>query len=342
MNSDERYMRRVLDLALLGTGHVSSNPMVGCVVVKDDRIIGEGYHEKFGFPHAEVNAIQSVKEKEMLEGATLYVNLEPCSHHGKTPPCTDLIIKHKIGKVVFANIDPNPLVAGQGFETLMANGIEVIQGVLEYEGRELNRRFFTFMEKHRPYIILKWAETADGFLAKENYESKWISNQVSRRLVHKWRSEEDVILVGTNTALYDNPRLNVREWTGRNPVRVFIDKKLQIPVGAHLLDGSQTTICYNYIEQDVRNLVEYVKTDPVFEMTDQIVSDLYNRKYLSVMVEGGSKLLQSFIDQGLWDEIRIFKSPNEFGAGIASPVIRSKAFSREMILDDELIVYRNK
>ena len=335
-------MRRALDLAMLGTGNVSSNPMVGCVIVKDDNVIVEGYHEKYGSPHAEVNAIQSVKDHNLLNGATLYVNLEPCSHFGKTPPCTDLIIQHKIAKVVFANIDPNPLVAGMGFEKLMANGVEVIQGVLEYEGRELNRRFFTYMEKKRPYIILKWAETADGFLAKENYESKWISNQVSRRLVHKWRSEEDVILIGTNTALYDNPRLNVREWTGRNPVRAFIDKQLQVPAGAHLLDGSQTSICYNYIEQDVRNLVEYVKVDPVFDMVDQVIADLYSRRYLSVMVEGGSKLLQSFMDKGLWDEIRIFRSPNEFEKGIASPVIRAKAFSNEMILDDELIVYRNK
>ncbi|MBC7450101.1 MAG: bifunctional diaminohydroxyphosphoribosylaminopyrimidine deaminase/5-amino-6-(5-phosphoribosylamino)uracil reductase RibD [Cytophagales bacterium] len=342
MNSEERYMRRVLDLAMIGTGNVSCNPMVGCVIVKDDVIIGEGYHEKFGAPHAEVNAIQSVKDQSQLAGATLYVNLEPCSHHGKTPPCSDLIIKHQLSKVVFANIDPNPLVAGAGFEKLMSNGIEVIQGVLEYEGRELNRRFFTYMEKKRPYIMLKWAETADGFLARENYESKWISNDVSRRLVHKWRSEEDVVLVGTNTALFDNPRLNVREWTGRDPVRAFIDKQLQVPKGAHLLDGSQTTICYNHMEQDVKNLVEYVKLDPILDMPEQIVSDLYDRNYLSVMIEGGTKLLESFIQKGLWDEIRIFRSPKEFGKGISSPVIRSKPFSKEMILEDELIVYRNK
>ncbi|WP_018343137.1 bifunctional diaminohydroxyphosphoribosylaminopyrimidine deaminase/5-amino-6-(5-phosphoribosylamino)uracil reductase RibD [Cytophaga aurantiaca] len=342
MDSDERYMRRVMELARLGSGNVSSNPMVGCVIVKDGEIIGEGYHERFGQPHAEVNAIHSVQDKSKLKGSTLYVNLEPCSHYGKTPPCSNLIVEHKIARVVFATIDPNPLVAGAGFEFLMSNGIEVIQGVLEEEGRELNCRFLTFMEKKRPYIILKWAETADGFIAKENFDSKWISNEVSRRLVHKWRSEEDVVLIGTNTALYDNPRLNVRDWTGRNPVRAFIDKNLQVPEGAHLLDGTQETICYNYIEQDVRNLVEYVKVDPMDDMIDVIVNDMYVRKHLSILVEGGAQLLNAFMKKGLWDEIRIFRSQNEFGTGIESPLIRAKADSHEMILDDELIVYRNK
>jgi len=342
MDSDERYMRRVMELARLGSGNVSSNPMVGCVIVKDDEIIGEGYHESFGQPHAEVNAINSVEDKSKLEGATLYVNLEPCSHYGKTPPCSNLIVEHKIARVVFATIDPNPLVAGAGFEFMMSNGIEVIQGVLEEEGRELNCRFLTYIEKKRPYIILKWAETADGFIAKENFDSKWISNDVSRKLVHKWRSEEDVVLIGTNTALYDNPRLNVRDWTGRNPVRAFIDKHLQVPAGAHLLDGTQETICYNYIEQDVRNLVEYVKVDPMDDMIDVIINDMYVRKHLSILVEGGTQLLNAFMKRGLWDEIRIFRSQNEFGTGIESPVIRAKADSHEMILDDELIVYKNK
>jgi diaminohydroxyphosphoribosylaminopyrimidine deaminase / 5-amino-6-(5-phosphoribosylamino)uracil reductase len=316
--------------------------MVGCVIVKDDVIIGEGFHERFGKPHAEVNAIQSVKDKSTLEGATLYVNLEPCSHYGKTPPCSNLIIEHKIARVVFATIDPNPLVAGAGFENLMANGIEVIQGVLEEEGRELNRRFLTFMEKKRPYIILKWAETADGFIAKENFDSKWISNEASRKLVHKWRSEEDVVLIGTNTALYDNPRLNVRDWTGRNPVRAFIDKQLQVPEGAHLLDGTQETICYNYVEQDVRNMVEYVKVDPIDDMIDVIINDMFLRNHLSMIVEGGSQLLNSFLKKGIWDEIRIFRSTQEFGLGIESPIIRAKPDNREIILNDELLVYRNK
>jgi diaminohydroxyphosphoribosylaminopyrimidine deaminase/5-amino-6-(5-phosphoribosylamino)uracil reductase len=342
MDSDERYMRRVMELAKLGSGNVSSNPMVGCVIVKDGEIIGEGYHERFGQSHAEVNAINAVQDKSKLEGATLYVNLEPCSHYGKTPPCSNLIIEHKIARVVFATIDPNPLVAGAGFEFLMSNGIEVIQGVLEEEGRELNCRFLTFMEKKRPYIILKWAETADGFIAKENFDSKWISNDVSRRLVHKWRSEEDVVLIGTNTALYDNPRLNVRDWSGRNPVRAFIDKQLQVPAGAHLLDGTQETICYNYVEQDVRNLVEYVKVDPIDDMIDVIVNDMYVRKHLSMLVEGGTQLLNAFMKKGLWDEIRIFRSSTEFGTGIESPVVRAKADSHEMILNDELIVYKNK
>lgn len=342
MESDERYMKRALELARLGSGNVSSNPMVGCVIVKNNEIIGEGYHESFGQPHAEVVAIESVVDKSTLEGSTLYVNLEPCSHIGKTPPCSNLIVEHKIKRVVFSNIDPNPFVAGAGFEFLMANHIEVIQGVLEDEGRELNCRFFTYIEKKRPYIILKWAETADGFIAKENFDSKWISNEVSRKLVHKWRSEEDVVLIGTNTALYDNPRLNVRDWSGRNPVRAFIDKQLQVPMGAHLLDGTQETICYNYIEQDVRNLVEYVKVDPMDDMIDVIIGDMYERKHLSILVEGGSKVLNAFLAKGMWDEIRIFKSQSEFGLGIESPIIRAKPDSHEMILTDELIVYKNK
>ncbi|MFN8416622.1 MAG: bifunctional diaminohydroxyphosphoribosylaminopyrimidine deaminase/5-amino-6-(5-phosphoribosylamino)uracil reductase RibD [Cytophagaceae bacterium] len=342
MNADERYMRRALELAQLGIGSVSPNPLVGCVIVKDDIIISEGYHKKFGQPHAEVEAIKAVSDPSLLEGATLYVNLEPCSHHGKTPPCADLIVQYPFKRVVFANIDPNPLVAGAGFEKLMSHGIEVTQGVLEHEGRVLNKRFFTFMEKKRPYIILKWAETADGYIAREDYTSKWISNEVSRRLTHKWRSEEDVVLVGTNTALYDNPQLNVRDWTGRNPIRAFIDKTLQIPQASNLLDGSQTTICYNYQEHDVRNLVEYVKLDPALNLLDQLIDDLYQRKAGSVLVEGGTALLKSFIEKGLWDEMRVFKAPVTFGSGIESPHVRMQPAHQEKILNDELFIYINE
>ena len=333
-------MQRVFELAALGKGLVSPNPMVGCVIVKDDKIIGEGWHEKYGDLHAEPNAINSVSNKEELDGAVLYVNLEPCSHHGKTPPCADLITQYSFKKVVIANIDSNPLVSGKGIEKLMSAGIAVEAGILERKGLIFNRRFFTYIENKRPYIILKWAETMDGFVARENFDSKWISNDLSRKLVHKWRTEEDAVLVGTNTALYDNPKLNVRDWTGRNPIRVLIDKNLQVPQGANLLDGSQTTICYNYKKQEVKNMVEYIKLDPVEDLSEQVIADLYSRKVQSLIIEGGAYLLKGLVKMGLWDEARVFRSKKEFGSGIEAPIIRGKVISREMIAEDELVVFK--
>ena len=337
---DELFMLRALELAALGRGHVSPNPMVGCVIVKDGLVIGEGWHEKYGGPHAEVNAINSIEDKSLLEGATLYVNLEPCSHYGKTPPCADLILKHPIKRVVICNIDPNPLVSGEGIEKLIAGGKEVEVGILEQEGSELNKRFFAFIEKKRPYILLKWAETSDGFIARENYDSKWISGELSRKLVHKWRTEEDAIMVGTNTALYDNPHLNVRDWSGRNPTRILIDKELQVPEGAHLFDGTQTTICYNFKRQEVKNMVEFVKLDPVEDLMKHIMEDMYERKIQSVIIEGGAGLLNSFIKQGLWDEARIFRSKQEFGTGVEAPYLRGKLLSTDKIGEDEMVVYK--
>lgn len=337
---DELYMLRALELAALGRGHVSPNPMVGCVIVKDGLVIAEGWHEKYGGPHAEVNAINSVEDKSLLDGATLYVTLEPCCHYGKTPPCAELILKYPIKKVVICNIDPNPLVAGKGIEQLIVGEKEVEVGILEAQGYELNKRFFSFIEKKRPYILLKWAETSDGFIARENYDSKWISGELSRKLVHKWRTEEDAIMVGTNTALYDNPRLNVRDWNGRNPTRILIDKELQVPEGAHLFDGTQTTICYNFKRQEVKNLVEFVKLDPVEDLMKHILEDMYERKIQSVIIEGGAGLLNSFIQKGLWDEARIFRSKQEFGIGVEAPYIRGKLLSVDKIGEDEMVVYR--
>jgi diaminohydroxyphosphoribosylaminopyrimidine deaminase / 5-amino-6-(5-phosphoribosylamino)uracil reductase len=339
-NTDELYMLRALELASLGRGLVSPNPMVGCVIVKNNHVIAEGWHEKYGGPHAEVNAINSIENKSLLEGATLYVNLEPCAHHGKTPPCADLILKYPIKRVVICNIDPNPLVSGKGVEKLIEGGKEVVMGVLEEKGTELNKRFFSFIEKKRPYIMLKWAETSDGFIAHENYDSKWISGELSRKLVHKWRAEEDAIMVGTNTALYDNPQLNVRDWSGRNPTRILIDKDLQVPEGAHLFDGTQTTICYNFKRQEVKNLVEFVKLDPTEDLMKNILEDMYDRKIQSVIVEGGAKLLSSIIKAGMWDEARIFRSKHEFGSGIEAPSVRGKLMSVDKIGEDEMMVYR--
>ncbi|MEQ9412696.1 MAG: bifunctional diaminohydroxyphosphoribosylaminopyrimidine deaminase/5-amino-6-(5-phosphoribosylamino)uracil reductase RibD, partial [Cyclobacteriaceae bacterium] len=220
MISDKFYMLRAMELAKNGIGHVSPNPLVGCVIVYEGKIIGEGWHGKYGEAHAEVNAVNAVADKSILNGAAVYVNLEPCAHTGKTPPCADLLVKHKVKRVVIANVDPNPLVAGKGIAKLKDAGVEVLTGVLEEAGRELNKRFFTFLKHKRPFVILKWAQTSDGFIARENFDSKWISNEYSRKLVHKWRTEEDSILVGYNTALYDNPKLTARDWTGRNPVRI--------------------------------------------------------------------------------------------------------------------------
>ncbi|GAB4199274.1 MAG: bifunctional diaminohydroxyphosphoribosylaminopyrimidine deaminase/5-amino-6-(5-phosphoribosylamino)uracil reductase RibD [Thermoflexibacter sp.] len=339
LDKDTLYMNRAMELALHGRGEVSPNPMVGCVIVYQDKIIGEGYHQKYGEPHAEVNAIHSVQNKELLSESTLYVNLEPCSHFGKTPPCADLIIKHQIKKVVVANLDTNPLVAGKGIQKLKNAGIEVQIGILEKEGKSLNKRFFTFMKRMRPYIILKWAETADGYIARENYDSKWISNSLSRRLVHKWRSEEDAIMVGMNTAFYDNPQLNVRDWTGRNPIRIVIDRNLRLPAHLHLFDGKQPTICYNSIKDNISPNVEHIKIKEG-NFIKQVVENLYAKRIQSVLVEGGSGLINSLLENDLWDEIRVFRTAICFGKGIKAPQIRGILFDRAAIQDNDLLIFR--
>lgn len=333
-------MQRALDLAQLSIGAVSPNPMVGCVIVHHNKIIGEGRHERYGAAHAEVNAVASVDDPLSLSESTVYVNLEPCSHFGKTPPCADMLVKHGVKKVVIANSDPNPLVSGKGIEKLNAAGIEVVTGILETQGRELNKRFFTFMEKKRPYLILKWAETSDGFIARENFDSKWISNEHSRKLVHKWRSEEDAVLVGTGTALHDNPALTVRDWAGRNPVRIVIDRFGKLPQTLALFDGSQQTICYTtHRDESARNLevVKLPETDFITAMLD----DLFKRNVQSVIIEGGATTLSQFLKERLWDEARIFTSPEQFGSGIASPKFTGNLMSRESVFTDTLAIYRN-
>lgn len=337
---DEKYIRRTLELANKGRGMVSPNPMVGCVIVKDDKIVSEGFHKKYGEAHAEVEAINAVEDKNLLNGATLYVNLEPCAHFGKTPPCADLIANYPFKKVVICNDDPNPLVAGKGIERIESAGIEVVKGVLSTEGREFNRRFFAYIEKKRPYIILKWAETADGFIAKEDFSSKWISNEHCRKLVHKWRSEEDAIMVGTNTVIYDNPKLNVRDWEGRDPIRIILDKNLRIPQTSFVFDKTQRTIFYNSVKEEMIGNIEYTKIKEAISLSGFIVGDLYEKKIQSVMIEGGSRLLNEFIQTGLWDEIRIFKSKAVFEKGIESPGFAGKKVLSKMIEEDELCIYR--
>lgn len=334
----ETYMRRALELAELGKGDVSPNPLVGCVIVHEGRIIGEGYHEKYGGPHAEPNAIREVNDKSLLAASTLYVTLEPCAHFGKTPPCAHLLAEHKIKQVLIAAVDSNPLVGGKGIEILKKAGVEVVTGVLEKEARWQNRRFFTVMEKERPYIILKWAQTRDGYVARPDYDSKWISNAHSRQLVHRWRAEEAAIMVGTKTAFYDNPRLNVRDWTGRDPLRVFIDKKLTLDTGMHLFDGTQPTICYNTVREEERGNLNYVKLQEDFSIYD-ILADLHVRKIQSLIVEGGTVLLQHFIANDLWDEVRVFTGNIAFGHGIPAPrmhVIPSQTLD---LMGDRLDIY---
>jgi diaminohydroxyphosphoribosylaminopyrimidine deaminase / 5-amino-6-(5-phosphoribosylamino)uracil reductase len=332
---DEMYMRRVFQLANQAKGHASPNPLVGCVIVHGGRIIGEGWHRHYGGPHAEVNALSSVENKEVLHESTAYVNLEPCSHFGKTPPCADLLINEGIRKVVISNLDTNPLVGGNGIRKLREAGVEVVTGILADSGRELNRRFFTFIEKKRPYIILKWAQTSDGFIARENYESKWISNEFSRQLVHKWRSEEDSVLVGSRTAAHDNPSLNVRDWTGRDPVRIVFDRFLKLDRKLKLFDGSQKTICVNVLKHEEHKNLSMMRVNEM-DFLKEVMNHLHQANIQSLIVEGGATTLNLFIEIGLWDEARVFKSPRNFARGIPAPLIRGKVIHRENIGDDLL------
>ncbi len=335
-------MRRALELARLGFGKVSPNPMVGCVIVHHDRIVGEGFHQQYGGPHAEVNAIESMENKGILPQCEVYVSLEPCAHQGKTPPCASLLAKHKVGKVIISNIDPNPLVAGKGIEILKKAGISIETGLLEEEGKELNKRFFTSQILHRPYIILKWAATADGFIARKNYDSKWISNDFSRKLVHKWRAEEDAILVGKNTALHDNPSLNVRDWVGKNPLRVVIDRELKLKKDLNLFDQKISTVCYNLNKDEALDNLSYVELEKA-SFFHEMLADLHARKVQSIIVEGGASTLQQFIDAGLWDEARVFQSTNCFGDGIRAPQLIDATFDgKEDLLGDTLIHFRKK
>jgi diaminohydroxyphosphoribosylaminopyrimidine deaminase/5-amino-6-(5-phosphoribosylamino)uracil reductase len=332
-------MLRALQLAEIGRGNVSPNPMVGCVIVHNDLIIGEGWHRKYGDWHAEVNAVNSVKNKSLLSASTVYVTLEPCSHFGKTPPCADLLIKHQVKKVVICNFDPNPLVAGKGIEKLQNADIEVVTGVLEEKGRALNARFFTVIEKKRPYIILKWAETADGFIAGENFEQVKISNALSHKLSHKWRSEEDAIMVGTNTALHDNPKLNVREWTGRNPIRIVVDRNNRLPQNLHLFDGSQETI----IASEAVPRGGTTPPQPFPMGWEFFLAPPLGAGVASVIVEGGAKLLQSFMDAQLFDEIRVFRSKKQLMKGILAPILPKliTIIQKQTLQNDELTVYKN-
>lgn len=333
-------MQRAFELAALGRGSVSPNPMVGCVIVHEGKIIGEGWHQKYGEPHAEVNAINAVENENWLKESTVYVTLEPCAHHGKTPPCADLLVYHQVKKVVIGAFDSNPLVGGQGIARLESAGIEVKAKVLEEQARRINVRFFTSIEQKRPYVILKWAQTSDGFVARKNYDSKWISNSESRQLVHQWRTEEDAILVGPNTAKYDNPRLNVRGLEGKDPTRILIDRNLTVSNDFNLFDGSQSTLVYNTLKKEKGRKVEWIQLNEG-NFISELLKDLHARKIHSVIIEGGSEILNAFISGGLWDEARVFTSQTTFGEGIAAPVLSGKKISQTDVVGDSLVYFAN-
>ena len=332
MKIHEKYIKRCIELAKNGLGTTYPNPLVGSVIVYNNQIIGEGWHQKAGNPHAEVNAIQSVKDKSLLSKATIYVSLEPCSHFGKTPPCSDLIIANKIPNVVIGTIDPFAKVAGTGIKKLIEAGTNVTVGILEDECYELNKRFFTFHTKKRPYIILKWAESNDGFIAPINRKEQkpvWITSELSRQLVHKWRSEEQAILVGTNTVLEDNPTLTTRNWIGNNPIRIVLDQNNKISKESHIFDNQAKTISIS-------------KNEMPFDenLASNIASFLFEQNIQSVLIEGGTKTLQTFIDSNLWDEARVFKGAISFNKGIKAPEFNFASSNKTQLTEDELVTFR--
>jgi len=320
---DERFMHRALFLAKLGLGKVAPNPVVGCVIVHDNIIIGEGYHQFYGGPHAEVNALKQVENPDLLKKATVYVTLEPCSHFGKTPPCSELLIKSGVKNVVIGTRDSNPLVSGKGIDKLKKAGIDVIENVLENECRKINRRFFTFHEKSRPYVILKWAQTSDGYLDKQRSLDQiginWITEPETKSLVHKWRSEEQAILVGRNTIMNDNPSLTVRDFSGKNPIRIVIDSQLAISNMKNVFSDDAETLVFNRIKNEKIGNIEWIKIQET--NTDLILKELYKRGIQSVLVEGGSRTLQYFIIDNVWDEARVIVGNVQFGGGVKAPVL---------------------
>ncbi|EDN87114.1 riboflavin biosynthesis protein RibD [Parabacteroides merdae ATCC 43184] len=322
---EEKYMARCIELARGGEGNTAPNPMVGAVIVHKGKIIGEGFHRKCGEAHAEVNAVASVRDEALLRDSTIYVSLEPCSHYGKTPPCAELIIRKGIPRVVVGTLDPFPEVSGRGVRMLREAGIEVVTGVLEEEARALNPAFMTFQIRKRPYVYLKWAQSADGFIdirrEDASVPSVLLSSAETLRRVHRLRSEVAAIMVGTRTALLDNPSLTVRHWAGRSPVRVVLDRTLKLPVGSHLLDGAVPTLVFTAVEVESRPNVEYVQIDFGQEVLSQVLQYLYGQNLNSLMVEGGAELLESFLDAGLWDEAWVETAPVVLGAGVKAPAV---------------------
>ena len=347
VEADKKYMQRCLQLAKSGFGNVAPNPLVGCVIVNKNKIIGEGYHRKFGESHAEVNAIQSVTDKSLLLKSKLYVNLEPCSHFGKTPPCTDLIIANKIPEIIIGITDPNKLVAGNGIKKLEINGCKVKTGILEKECKDLNKRYITYIEKKRPYIILKWAQTMDEFIdlernEKSPVEPNWISNKTARILVHKWRREEQAIMVGRITVEKDDPNLTNRYWAGNSPLRILIDKDLKLNKNYNIYNKPENTIIYNQLENRISENLNFIKINFSDNIIPQVLNDLYKKEIQSLIIEGGRKLLLSFIDNNCWDEARVFIGEKLFTKGLKAPEIPGRMVYTDTIGDSKLIYTINK
>ncbi len=334
------FMQRCLELAQNGAGYVSPNPLVGAVIVHQGKIIGEGWHKKYGTAHAEVNAAHAVNDKSLLPESTLYVNLEPCSHHGKTPPCADLILKHQIKKVVIGMQDPNPLVAGKGVKLLQANGVEVIENVLLASCLDLNRKFITFITQKRHYILLKWAQSADGFIGSINGKTK-ISGEISNAYTHKLRAEYDGILVGFQTALQDNPRLDTRNWVGKNPKIIIIDRELKLPSHLEIFKSNAEIVVFNTIKNDKINNVNCIKYKPLSAWED-ILDSLYELNIGSVMVEGGSKTLNSIIKKEIWDEACVISNAQNLYEGIKAPIFDITSSETKYWDNDRVDFFRKK
>jgi diaminohydroxyphosphoribosylaminopyrimidine deaminase/5-amino-6-(5-phosphoribosylamino)uracil reductase len=347
VNIHEKYIKRCIELAKNGLVTARPNPSVGCVIVCDNRVIGEGFTSSYGGNHAEVNAIQAVKEKALLKKATLYVSLEPCNHFGKTPPCSDLLVKYGVKNVVIGCVDPYDKVAGSGIKKLEVNGCNVVVGVLEKECIESNQRFFTFHTKKRPYIILKWAETNDGFLDKKRgvtdaKKPNWITGKSARQLVHQWRAEEDAILIGTTTAINDNPKLNVRDWSGKNPTRIILDRSLRIPKEYHIYnDSARTIILTEQKRASFKNII-FEPVDFSRDLAKQVCAILYAYGIQSLFIEGGKQTLQTFIDANVWDEARIFKGNVSFLEGVLAPKLNGIVTSERTIKEEHLKIIKNR
>lgn len=338
-------MKRCLQLAQHGSGYVAPNPMVGAVLVCNGEIIGEGYHHRYGEPHAEPNAIHSVANKELLRRSTLYVSLEPCSHFGKTPPCANLIVTSGIPKVVIGTLDPNPKVSGRGVDILRKAGVEVVVGVLEDECYELNKRFFIFQSEKRPYVMLKWAQTKDGFIDRFRSDISesplQISNSITRQLTHKMRSENQSILVSTNTVVLDNPSLTVRNWTGKNPIRLAIDRTGRIPESYQLMNGSVPTIIFTEQHRSNKHHLEFVRIEFSEDCLMQLIQKVSEKNIHSILVEGGAKLLNSFIGLGLWDEANVEIGAMEIGDGVKAPTLNMQPVSRKNFEGHEWLFFQN-
>lgn len=340
MDFDEQMMQRCIQLASLGLGFTYPNPLVGCVIVHKGKIIAEGWHQKAGCPHAEVNAIAQIKDKDILKESTLYVSLEPCAHYGKTPPCADLIVEHQIPRVVIGTQDTFAKVNGLGIQKLKNAGIEVKMGVLENQAQNLNKRFFKFHQEKRPYIILKWAETADGFMGSLQDQQKWITGLYSKQLVHKWRTEEQGILVGFQTAKIDNPQLNIRLWQGNQPTRFVLDRNLELDNSLHLFDQSQPTIVFTEKEKESVENLKFVTSNFYNGFLQGILRKMYEEGIQSIIVEGGKKTLDMFIEEGIWDEARVLISSDFWGEGIKAPKIWGELKEEKKIGEDTLKIWR--